>query len=86
MFGYERNVEWTVHPEADSEDMKFECIAKTDSSNISREINVVVASEEFYIDENRTNVEVGTDEARASSNTDIEWFQSACQSDLTCTL
>ncbi|RUS70511.1 hypothetical protein EGW08_021723, partial [Elysia chlorotica] len=58
---YYRKIQWTFQPQS-SEEVKFECIALTASSNISRSIEVVVPSEEFYIDQNKTTMEVETDE------------------------
>lgn len=63
ILGYYRKLEWTVQPKVGSQDMKFQCLALTAVSNISRELNLTVLSEDLVIDENRTSLAVQVDEA-----------------------
>ncbi|GFR87585.1 hypothetical protein ElyMa_006080600 [Elysia marginata] len=67
ILGYYRKIEWTVQQQFDSVDTTFQCIALTAVSNITRDIVVEVASREFYIDANRTGMEVEVNEVGLKS-------------------
>ncbi|KAK3770802.1 hypothetical protein RRG08_036404 [Elysia crispata] len=61
-FEYSNTLHWTVQATADSEDMTFRCIAVTAAKNSSQDIEVIINSQEFYIDKNRSLIEVDVDE------------------------
>ncbi|RUS90857.1 hypothetical protein EGW08_001364 [Elysia chlorotica] len=61
-FQYFEVLQWAVHPTAESEDMKFRCTALTATANVSQDVTVLISSEEFYIDRNRSSIETAIDE------------------------
>lgn len=62
VFDYSRYVEWSIQPNVTREDMRFKCLAFTETSNATFTTHVQFYSPEFYIDANRSIIHVEHDE------------------------
>ncbi|RUS90858.1 hypothetical protein EGW08_001365 [Elysia chlorotica] len=62
IFDYSRTVKWTLQATPDSPDLMFQCVAFTDTANATLLKEVVLFSEDLFIDRNRSGIDVESDE------------------------